>query len=129
MQNLGLTGEVLGELARMGILVSMDDFGTGHSSLNYLKHFPIHRLKVDRSFVAGMTRDERDRSIVAAIISMAHNLGLRVTAEGVETSEQAEMLEALACDDVQGFLFAKPFPETDLEERLLQTAGGRAPDA
>jgi len=129
MQNLGLTGEVLGELARMGILVSMDDFGTGHSSLNYLKHFPIHRLKVDRSFVAGMTRDERDRSIVAAIISMAHNLGLRVTAEGVETSEQAEMLEALACDHVQGFLFARPFPEPDLQERLLQTAAGRAPDA
>ena len=123
MQNLGLTGEVLGELSRMGIHISMDDFGTGHSSLNYLKHFPIHRLKVDRSFVAGMTRDERDRSIVAAIISMAHNLGLRVTAEGVETPEQAEMLLALSCDDVQGFLFAKPFPEPELEERLLQTAG------
>jgi diguanylate cyclase (GGDEF)-like protein/PAS domain S-box-containing protein len=122
MQNLGLTGEVLGELTRMGIHISMDDFGTGHSSLNYLKHFPIHRLKVDRSFVAGMTRDERDRSIVAAIISMAHNLGLRVTAEGVETPDQAEMLQALSCDDVQGFLFAKPFPEPELEERLLRTA-------
>jgi diguanylate cyclase (GGDEF)-like protein/PAS domain S-box-containing protein len=123
MQNLGLTGEVLGELSRMGIRIAMDDFGTGHSSLNYLKHFPIHRLKVDRSFVAGMTRDERDRSIVAAIISMAHNLGLRVTAEGVETSEQAEMLQTLSCDDVQGFLFARPIPEPELEERLLQTAG------
>lgn len=126
MLNLGLTGEVLGELARMGIHIAMDDFGTGHSSLNYLKHFPIHRLKIDRSFVAGMTRDERDRSIVAAIISMAHNLSLRVTAEGVETAAQAEMLTALGCDDVQGFLFAPPLPEPLLLERLLAVDGAAA---
>jgi len=123
MQNLSLTGEVLGELSRMGIHISMDDFGTGHSSLNYLKHFPIHRLKIDRSFVAGMTRDDRDRSIVAAIISMAHNLSLRVTAEGVEASAQAEMLAALGCDDVQGFLFAPPLPEPLLAERLMAVDG------
>ncbi len=123
MQNVALTGEVLGELSRMGIRISMDDFGTGHSSLNYLKHFPIHRLKIDRSFVSGMTRDERDRSIVAAIISMAHNLGLSVTAEGVEAAAQAEMLTAMGCDDVQGFLFAKPLPGADLEERLLSVSG------
>ena len=123
MQNLSLTGEVLGELARMGIRISMDDFGTGHSSLNYLKHFPIHRLKIDRSFVAGMTRDDRDRSIVAAIISMAHNPSLRVTAEGVEAPAQAEMLAALGCDDVQGFLFAPPLPEPLLEERLAAVDG------
>ncbi|MFI5179955.1 MAG: putative bifunctional diguanylate cyclase/phosphodiesterase [Thermoanaerobaculia bacterium] len=118
MQDLSLTMEVLGELTRMGIQISVDDFGTGHSSLNYLKHFPIHRLKIDRSFVAGMTRDDRDRSIVAAIVSMAHNLSLRVTGEGVETTAQAEMLAALGCDDVQGFLFAPPLPEASLEERL-----------
>ena len=70
-----------------------------------------------------MTRDERDRSIVAAIISMAHNLGLRVTAEGVEAASQAEMLATMACDDVQGFLFAKPLPEPQLTERLLAVAG------
>jgi diguanylate cyclase (GGDEF)-like protein/PAS domain S-box-containing protein len=127
MQNLDLTGAVLGELSRMGIRIAMDDFGTGHSSLNYLKHFPIHRLKIDRSFVAGMTRDDRDRSIVAAIVSIAHNLSLRVTAEGVEVATQAEVLEALGCDDVQGFLFAPPLPETLLEERLLAVnAGARA---
>ncbi|HQR66966.1 MAG TPA: EAL domain-containing protein [Thermoanaerobaculia bacterium] len=123
MQNLSLTGEVLGELARMGLHISMDDFGTGHSSLNYLKHFPIHRLKIDRSFVAGMTRDDRDRSIVAAIISMAHNLSLQVTAEGVEVGAQADMLAALGCDDVQGFLFAPPLPEPLLAERLLAVDG------
>lgn len=127
MQNIDLTGEVLGELSRMGIHIAMDDFGMGHSSLNYLKHFPIHRLKIDRSFVDGMTRDERDRSIVAAIVSMAHNLSLRVTAEGVEAAAQAEMLAALGCDDVQGFLFAPPLPEALLEERLLAVdAGARA---
>ena len=123
MQNLGLTGEVLGELARMGLHIAMDDFGTGHSSLNYLKHFPIHRLKVDRSFVAGMTRDERDRSIVAAIVSMAHNLSLRVTAEGVETADQAVLLTSLGCDDMQGFLFAPPLPDELLTERLLAVSG------
>ncbi len=123
MQNLSLTMEVLGELSRTGIQISVDDFGTGHSSLSYLKHFPIHRLKIDRSFVAGMTRDDRDRSIVAAIVSMAHNLSLRVTAEGVETAAQAELLASLGCDDVQGFLFAPPLPEASLEERLLAVCG------
>jgi diguanylate cyclase (GGDEF)-like protein/PAS domain S-box-containing protein len=123
MQNLSLTMEVLGELARMGIQISVDDFGTGHSSLNYLKHFPIHRLKIDRSFVAGMTRDDRDRSIVAAIVAMAHNLSLRVTAEGVETSAQAELLASLKCDEVQGFLFAPPLPEAGLEDRILAVSG------
>jgi diguanylate cyclase (GGDEF)-like protein/PAS domain S-box-containing protein len=123
MLNLGLTGEVLGELARMGIHIAMDDFGTGHSSLNYLKHFPIHRLKIDRSFVSGMTRDDRDRSIVAAIISMAHNLSLQVTAEGVEAAAQAELLTTMGCDDVQGFLFAPPLPATLLMERLLAVEG------
>jgi diguanylate cyclase (GGDEF)-like protein/PAS domain S-box-containing protein len=123
MQNLSLTMEVLGELSRMGINISVDDFGTGHSSLSYLKHFPIHRLKIDRSFVAGMTRDERDHSIVAAIVSMAHNLSLRVTAEGVETSAQADLLASLGCDDAQGFLFAPPLPEADLENRLLAVYG------
>ncbi len=123
MQNLSLTMEVLGELSRMGIQISVDDFGTGHSSLSYLKHFPIHRLKIDRSFVAGMTRDERDRSIVAAIVSLAHNLSLRVTAEGVETSAQAELLASLGCDDVQGFLFAPPLPASSLEDRLLAVCG------
>jgi len=123
MQNLSLTMEVLGELSRLGIQISVDDFGTGHSSLSYLKHFPIHRLKIDRSFVAGMTRDDRDRSIVAAIVSMAHNLSLRVTAEGVETSAQAELLASLGCDDAQGFLFAPPLPEASLEDRLLAVCG------
>jgi EAL domain-containing protein (putative c-di-GMP-specific phosphodiesterase class I) len=96
----------------------MDDFGTGHSSLSYLKHFPIRRLKIDQSFVAGMTRDEKDKAIVATIISMAGNLGLDVTAEGVETEEQANLLAALGCPDVQGFLFGPPVSADEVEPAL-----------
>jgi len=110
MQNLGLTGEVLGELARMGLHIAMDDFGTGHSSLNYLKHFPIHRLKVDRSFVAGMTRDERDRSIVAAIVSMAHNLSLRVTAEGWRRRTRPCCSPPWAATTCRASCSLRPFP-------------------
>ena len=128
MQNLSPHGEVLGELSRMGIHISMDDFGTGHSSLNYLKHFPIHRLKIDRSFVAGMTRDERDRSIVAAIISMAHNLSLRVTAEGrgdVAAGRDARVARrATTC---RAFSSRRRFPSPSLEERLLAVRGTAPP--
>jgi EAL domain-containing protein (putative c-di-GMP-specific phosphodiesterase class I) len=96
----------------------MDDFGTGHSSLSYLKHFPIRRLKIDQSFVGGMTTTDKDHAIVATVISIARNLGLAVTAEGVETEEQAAALAALACEDVQGFLFARPAPAEEIESLL-----------
>src|SRR5512141_1906584 len=80
MKDVTHTGRMLTELTEFGVQIAMDDFGTGHSSLNYLKHFPIGRLKIDQSFVAGMTHDEKDKAIVATIISMASNLGLDVTA-------------------------------------------------
>ena len=115
MQDVTHTGRMLTELTEFGVQISMDDFGTGHSSLNYLKHFPIRRLKIDQSFVAGMAHDEKDKAIVATIISMASNLGLDVTAEGVETEEQATLLGALGCPDVQGFLFGRPVPAEEVE--------------
>ncbi len=118
MQDVTHTGKMLAELSEFGVQISMDDFGTGHSSLNYLKHFPIRRLKIDQSFVAGMTHDEKDKAIVATIISMAVNLGLDVTAEGVETEEQAALLGALGCPDVQGFLFGRPAPAEEVEPAL-----------
>ncbi len=118
MHDVGHTGRVLAELSELGIQISMDDFGTGHSSLSYLKHFPIRRLKIDQSFVAGMTEDEKDRAIVATVVSIAKNLGLGVTAEGVETEEQAALLLALACEDAQGFLFGRPSPADEVAERL-----------
>jgi diguanylate cyclase (GGDEF)-like protein/PAS domain S-box-containing protein len=125
MQNMDRTGRVLRELTAMGIRISMDDFGTGHSSLSYLKHFPIHRLKIDQSFISGIERDVRDRAIVSAIITVAHHLDLRVTAEGVETPGQAQLLGELACDDVQGFLFGRPMPEEQLTGILLETVAAK----
>jgi EAL domain-containing protein (putative c-di-GMP-specific phosphodiesterase class I) len=118
MRDLAHTGRMLTELTDFGVQISMDDFGTGHSSLNYLKHFPIRRLKIDQSFVAGMARHEKDKAIVATIISIAGNLGLDVTAEGVETEEQAALLAGMGCPDVQGFLFGRPVPAEQLEAFL-----------
>jgi diguanylate cyclase (GGDEF)-like protein/PAS domain S-box-containing protein len=118
MQDVTHTGRVLAELADLGIQISMDDFGTGHSSLNYLKHFPIRRLKIDQSFVGGMATHDKDHAIVATVISIARNLGLGVTAEGVETEEQASLLAALACEDVQGYLFARPSPAEEVDKIL-----------
>ena len=92
----------------MGIRLSVDDFGTGYSSLAYLKRFPIHKLKIDRSFVNGLPRDESDAAIVKAIVEMGHAMKLKVIAEGVEREEQRAALYALGCDEYQGFLFARP---------------------
>ncbi|TXH20177.1 MAG: EAL domain-containing protein [Gammaproteobacteria bacterium] len=98
----------LHRLAQMGIRLSVDDFGTGYSSLAYLKRFPIHKLKIDRSFVNGLPRDESDAAIVKAIVEMGHAMKLKVIAEGVEREEQRAALYALGCDEYQGFLFARP---------------------
>jgi EAL domain-containing protein (putative c-di-GMP-specific phosphodiesterase class I) len=92
----------------MGVQLTIDNFGTGYSSLSYLKHFPIDRIKIDRSFVADIKQSNDDATIVEAIISMAHSLNLKVVAEGVENCEQLHFLVARNCDEVQGFHLAKP---------------------
>jgi EAL domain-containing protein (putative c-di-GMP-specific phosphodiesterase class I) len=91
-----------------GILISLDDFGTGFSSLSYLKKLPIEQVKIDRSFVRDMTVDQNDASMVKAIVDMAKTFNLEVIAEGVETEEQHEMLAAYGCNFYQGYLFSKP---------------------
>ena len=99
---------LLSDLRRMGIKISIDDFGTGYSSLSYLKHLPVDTVKLDRSFVIGTTTDSRDAALVMAVITLAHSLGLRVIAEGIETESQHDFLRLLRCDEGQGFLLGRP---------------------
>lgn len=108
VENFSTTVEQLAEVQALGVEVAIDDFGTGYSSLEYLKRLPIDYLKVDRSFVRDIDTDADDRIIVKTIILLAHSLGLKVVAEGVETPEQARFLAEQACDELQGYLFAPP---------------------
>jgi len=110
MQNAEFAAGVLERFKGMGIKISIDDFGTGYSSLASLKRLPIDALKIDRSFVRDATTEPDDASLVMAIITLAHNLRLKVIAEGVETEEQLRFLHLLRCDEIQGFLFSKPLP-------------------
>ncbi len=118
MQNAELSISALWDLKNLGLSISMDDFGTGYSSLNYLKRFPIDRIKIDQSFVRDVTRDPDDAAIAAAIIAMAHSLKLTAVAEGVETEEQLEFLRAQTCDEMQGYLFSPPLPAARFGELL-----------
>lgn len=114
MNNAEATIASLRELRSIGVRLSLDDFGTGYSSLSRLKDLPLSALKLDRSFVSTITRDPSNAAISRAIICLSHNLGLRVVAEGVETTEQLEFLRGLDCDEVQGYLFSRPVPARDL---------------
>ncbi|WKB37239.1 EAL domain-containing protein [Terrilactibacillus sp. S3-3] len=119
--NVQLSMEMLNELRRMGIKISLDDFGTGYSSFTYLKNFPIDRLKIDRSFIVDITTNERDKAIVAAIISMAKHLQLGVIAEGIETKDQLEVLDKSHCNEIQGYYFSRPLPAQEVEKKFLKS--------
>lgn len=112
------------DLHTLGVTFSIDDFGIGFSSLTYLKQLPIHSLKIDKSFVSGMASADRDASIVRSTINLAHDLGLRVVAEGVEADETLTLLAAIGCDDAQGYLLALPQPGTELLERVQRGEWG-----
>ncbi len=107
MDDIKATQATFNGLARIGVLLSIDDFGTGYSSLSYLRQLPARQLKIDRSFVSDLETSSDARAIVSAVVHLAHDLGLRVVAEGVETEGQREVLVAMGCDELQGYLFAQ----------------------
>ena len=117
----------LSEARRLGSMVALDDFGTGFSSLSYLRNFEFDVLKVDKSFIDGLT-SHRDYGLAASIVSMGRILGMRVVAEGVETGDQVARLRQIGCDYVQGFYYSKPLPAAEFyafvsEHSPLQHAG------
>lgn len=120
MENTSHTIASLKTLQQMGIKVSIDDFGTGYSSLAYLRRFPIDKLKIDIAFIREVTSNPQDAAIAKTIIELAHSLDLQVIAEGVETAEQLAFLTANGCDQVQGYLFSRPLPISELDELLRE---------
>jgi EAL domain-containing protein (putative c-di-GMP-specific phosphodiesterase class I)/ActR/RegA family two-component response regulator len=122
MEDAELAIATLRELKALGLSLSVDDFGTGFSSLAYLKRFPLDELKIDKSFVDGLGRDFEATAIIAAVMGMAHALDLRVVAEGVETADQVVRLRTLGCDEAQGFFYARPASVVAVDERLSAEA-------
>jgi diguanylate cyclase (GGDEF)-like protein/PAS domain S-box-containing protein len=127
MQDDGQTLKTLLALRNAGVRIALDDFGTGYSSMSYLKRMPLDNLKIDRSFVMGLPENAEDHAIVRAILSMAKTLGFSVTAEGVETVEQARVLAAMDCDSLQGYYFSRPVCAADIPALLAKTWHLEAP--
>ena len=106
-------------LRQLGVRVALDDFGTGYSSLCYLRSLPFDKVKIDRAFVSGLATDPTNHAIVRCIVGLARELDMRVTAEGVETEEEAALLTAAGCNSLQGYLFGRPMPAAAITERLF----------
>jgi diguanylate cyclase (GGDEF)-like protein/PAS domain S-box-containing protein len=118
LSNADLTFPVLQDLKSMGVQLAIDDFGTGYSSLSYLRQFPVHRLKIDRSFIKAVAVNSDDAAITSAIISMGRNLNLKVIAEGVEDEAQIAFLKQHHCDEIQGYYFSRPLTVEQIDEKL-----------
>ena len=114
LQDPNASIEILNKLSQCGFSIAIDDFGTGYSSLEYLNTMPLHKLKIDRSFVIDLDKKTKSAVLVKTIIAMANNLGLEVLAEGVENEAEANTLQALGCDKIQGYLYSKPLNAIDL---------------
>lgn len=118
--------EILNQLKSIGILISLDDFGTGYSSLSYLTKLPVDYLKIDRSFINDLENNDSNKTVVKSIIKVAHSLNMKVTAEGIETKKQAEILRKYGCDNCQGYYFSKPLPFNEIQVYLEQSISKRA---
>lgn len=119
MMDAATSSSILNELTALGIRISLDDFGTGYSSLSYLKLFPIHKLKIDRSFIREIAVNANDKAIVATIISMAQHLNMDVVAEGIETEEQLNVLTSNDCQKIQGYYYSRPLPADKVENAFF----------
>lgn len=120
LHNIEHSMKVLSELKDMGFKISLDDFGTGYSSLNYLKNLPIDKVKLDRSFVENIDRNNKDQLLVQSIIELSHRMELEVVGEGVETHSQNELLWALGCDYIQGYYHGKPQDASLIDKDLKE---------
>lgn len=118
-----LVERALRTLSVEGVTIALDDFGTGYASLSHLKRFPVNTLKIDRTFVSGLESDAGDAAIVKAVVSLGHNLGIEIVAEGVETAFQASLLQRMSCDLVQGFHFGRPMPAGDVPSFIASWQG------
>ncbi len=112
----------LGSIRDLGVQIGLDDFGTGYASLTHLRRLPVTFVKIDQTFVQGLGVDDEDERIVAAVVDLAANLGLRSIAEGVETDDQLDRLRELGCDQAQGYLFARPLPPSDVTAAIAHAA-------
>jgi len=126
MQGSDESLSILHQIRLLGVQISLDDFGTGYSSLSYLQRFPFDKLKIDRSFISGTFGSNEARTIVRTIIQLGHSLGMKVTAEGVETGEQLERMRSKGCDEAQGFLFSASVPSDHVDSTIVRLNNGYA---
>ena len=116
LQNTFSTLATLHELRRMGVQIALDDFGTGYSSLSYLRSFPFDKIKIDRSFIKDLAKGAEPLAIVHAVAGLAKRLNMTSTAEGVETAQQLETLQAIGCTEMQGYLFSRARPASEIRQ-------------
>lgn len=122
MDNVDITISKLNKIHSMGVQISVDDFGTGYTSINYLRQFPVSVLKIDQTFIKGIPENQNDIAITSAVIALGHNLGLEVVAEGVESAEQLEYLSLHRCDFIQGYFLSRPLPAAKVVEQFKKTS-------